>query len=37
VLSGNRIRSPTAEAVFAEHEGIETMSAGTGFDGAGLN
>jgi predicted protein tyrosine phosphatase len=29
VCSRNRMRSPTAEAVFAAHEGLETLSAGT--------
>jgi predicted protein tyrosine phosphatase len=28
----NRMRSPTAEAVFAKHPGIETSSAGTRLD-----
>ncbi|WP_427159767.1 low molecular weight protein tyrosine phosphatase family protein [Aliinostoc sp. HNIBRCY26] len=28
ICSQNRLRSPTAEAVFAEYEGIETDSAG---------
>lgn len=28
VCGKNRLRSPTAEAVFAEYEGIETQSAG---------
>jgi predicted protein tyrosine phosphatase len=32
VCSRNRLRSPTAEAVFAEYEGIETASAGTSPD-----
>lgn len=29
VCSQNRLRSPTAEQVFADHAGIETASAGT--------
>lgn len=29
VCSQNRLRSPTAEQVFADHPGIETASAGT--------
>lgn len=32
VCSRNRLRSPTAEAVFADTDGIETASAGTGAD-----
>lgn len=32
VCSENRLRSPTAEAVFAEHPRLETMSAGTNND-----
>jgi len=32
VCSQNRLRSPTAEQVFADHPGIATMSAGTNND-----
>lgn len=32
ICSENRLRSPTAEAVFAEMEGIEALSAGTNKD-----
>lgn len=32
VCSQNRLRSPTAEQVFARHPGIECMSAGTNHD-----
>lgn len=32
VCSQNRLRSPTAEAVFAEHPRLETLSAGTNND-----
>ncbi len=32
VCSQNRLRSPTAEQVFASHPGIETASAGTNND-----
>ena len=32
VCSQNRLRSPTAEQVFANHPGIETNSAGTNHD-----
>jgi len=32
VCSQNRLRSPTAEAVFSDYPGIETMSAGTNHD-----
>ena len=32
VCSQNRLRSPTAERVFADYEGFETMSAGTNKD-----
>ena len=32
VCSENRLRSPTAEAVFSEYEGVEAMSAGTNAD-----
>ncbi len=32
VCSQNRLRSPTAEQVFASYEGIETSSAGTNHD-----
>jgi predicted protein tyrosine phosphatase len=32
VCSRNRQRSPTAEAVFARYEGVETQSAGTSDD-----
>ena len=32
VCSRNRLRSPTAEAVFAGYEGIEALSAGTAPD-----
>lgn len=32
VCSQNRLRSPTAEAVFARYDGIETQSAGTNND-----
>ena len=32
VCSENRLRSPTAEAVFSEYEGVEALSAGTNAD-----
>ncbi len=32
VCSENRLRSPTAEAVFASYDGVETFSAGTNSD-----
>ena len=32
VCSQNRLRSPTAEQVFADHPGVETASAGTNHD-----
>jgi len=32
VCSQNRLRSPTAEAVFASYDGLETLSAGTDSD-----
>ena len=32
VCSQNRLRSPTAEQVFAQHPGIEVASAGTNND-----
>jgi predicted protein tyrosine phosphatase len=32
VCSQNRLRSPTAERVFAQHPGVECMSAGTNRD-----
>ena len=32
VCSENRLRSPTAEAVFSEYEGVEAVSAGTNDD-----
>ena len=32
VCSENRLRSPTAEAVFSEYDGIEAISAGTNAD-----
>jgi predicted protein tyrosine phosphatase len=32
VCSGNRLRSPTAEAVFSALDGLEAMSAGTSSD-----
>lgn len=32
VCSQNRLRSPTAEQVFAEHPGLEVSSAGTNHD-----
>lgn len=32
VCSENRLRSPTAEAVFSEYEGIEAIGAGTNQD-----
>lgn len=32
VCSENRLRSPTAEAVFSEYEGIEAIGAGTNTD-----
>jgi predicted protein tyrosine phosphatase len=32
VCSQNRLRSPTAEQVFASHPGVECMSAGTNHD-----
>ena len=32
VCSQNRLRSPTAEAVFAAYPGVEAMSAGTNHD-----
>ena len=34
VCSENRLRSPTAEAVFSEYEGIEAIGAGTNADAA---
>ena len=34
VCSENRLRSPTAEAIFTEYEGIETIGAGTNSDAA---
>lgn len=34
VCSQNRLRSPTAEAVFASYDGIEAVSAGTNADAA---
>ena len=34
VCSENRLRSPTAEAVFTEYEGIEAIGAGTNSDAA---
>ena len=32
VCSENRLRSPTAEAVFSEYEGVEAIGAGTNVD-----
>ncbi len=32
VCSENRLRSPTAEAVFSEYEGVEAIGAGTSLD-----
>jgi predicted protein tyrosine phosphatase len=32
VCSENRLRSPTAEAVFSEYEGVEAIGAGTNHD-----
>ena len=32
VCSENRLRSPTAEAVFSEYEGVEAIGAGTNAD-----
>ncbi len=32
VCSKNRLRSPTAAAVFSEYEGVEAISAGTNAD-----
>jgi predicted protein tyrosine phosphatase len=32
VCSRNRLRSPTAEAIFADYEGVEVSSAGTSLD-----
>ena len=32
ICSQNRLRSPTAEQVFCEHQGIECASAGIGHD-----
>jgi predicted protein tyrosine phosphatase len=32
ICSRNRLRSPTAESVFATHNGLETRSAGTAKD-----
>jgi predicted protein tyrosine phosphatase len=32
VCSENRLRSPTAEAVFSEYEGVEAIGAGTNND-----
>ena len=32
ICSQNRLRSPTAEAVFAQYEGLEVSSAGTAAD-----
>jgi predicted protein tyrosine phosphatase len=34
VCSQNLLRSPTAEMVFAQYEGLEVLSAGTGTDAA---
>jgi len=34
VCSENRLRSPTAEAIFSEYEGIEAIGAGTNSDAA---
>jgi len=34
VCSENRLRSPTAEAVFSEYEGVEAIGAGTNADAA---
>ncbi len=34
VCSQNLLRSPTAEVVFAQYEGLEVLSAGTGADAA---
>jgi predicted protein tyrosine phosphatase len=36
ICSRNRLRSPTAEAVFAAHPGIEVASAGTNSDAANV-
>lgn len=32
VCSENRLRSPTAEAIFSEYEGVEAIGAGTNLD-----
>lgn len=32
ICSQNRLRSPTAEVVFAQYEGLEALSAGTAWD-----
>jgi len=32
ICSQNRFRSPTAEAIFSSHEGVETLSAGLNND-----
>ena len=34
ICSQNLLRSPTAEVVFAQYDGLETLSAGTGADAA---
>jgi len=34
VCSENRLRSPTAEAIFSEYEGVEAIGAGTNSDAA---
>lgn len=34
VCSENRLRSPTAEAIFSEYEGVEAIGAGTNKDAA---
>lgn len=34
MCSENRLRSPTAEAVFSEYEGVEAIGAGTNADAA---
>ncbi len=34
VCSENRLRSPTAEAVFSEYDGVEAIGAGTNADAA---
>jgi predicted protein tyrosine phosphatase len=34
VCSQNLMRSPTAEVIFAQYEGLEVLSAGTGADAA---